>query len=117
MRMKTDKFITSICTMMPYMFFMSRAYATVVSGAGISGDLAETLGEIISILFWFACFGCTIKLLHIGILYMTTSVEGKSKAKGAMIPWLVGAFICVTFATVGPWIMDLFYTPRDVLSY
>ena len=48
---------------------------------------------------------------------MTTSVEGKSKAKGALLPWLIGAFICVTFATIGPAIMDLFYTGKNVLEY
>ena len=118
MKIKKDKFITSISTMMPYAFFMSRAYATVVTGSGINSELGATLGEIISILFWIACFACTIKILHIGILYMTTSVEGKSKAKGALLPWLVGAFICVTFATLGPAIMDLFYTPgKNVLDY
>lgn len=117
MKIKTNRFLTSISTMMPYMFLMSRTYATVVTGSGISGELATTLGEIISILFWIACFACTIKILHIGILYMTTSVEGKSKAKGALLPWLIGAFICVTFATIGPAIMDLFYTGKDVLEY
>ena len=49
MRMKTDKFITSVSTMMPYVFFMSRAYATVVTGSGINSELGATLGEIISL--------------------------------------------------------------------
>lgn len=76
-----------------------------------------TVGEIISILFWIACLVCVGKIIHIGILYVTTGIEGKSKAKGALLPWLIGVFVCVTFATLGTAIMDLFYTGTSVLDY
>ena len=117
MNRKIDKILASMSTMLPYLFLLNKTYATSVTGNGITSELSTTLGEIISILFWIACFACTLKILHIGILYMTTSVEGKSKAKGALLPWLIGAFICVTFATIGPAIMDLFYTGKNVLEY
>lgn len=114
---KANKFLTSsMFTSMPAFLNMC-TYATTVTGNGINTELSQTLGEIISILFWIACFACTLKIIHIGILYLTTGVEGKSKAKGALIPWLIGAFICVTFATLGPAIMNLFYNGKDVLDY
>lgn len=114
---KINKFLTSFMMLLISLSLSASAYATSVSGEGINEELATTLGEIISILFWIACFACTLKIIHIGILYMTTGVEGKSKAKGALLPWLIGAFICVTFATIGPAIMNLFYTGTSVLNY
>lgn len=114
---KINKFLTSFALMSTYTFLGMCSYATTVSGSGLTPELSKTLGEIISILFWIACFACTLKIIHIGILYMTTGVEGKSKAKGALVPWLIGAFICVTFATLGPAIMNLFYTETSVLNY
>lgn len=114
---KTSKFLTSSMLTSAPAFLSVCTYATTVVGSGINPELGNTLGEIISVLFWIACFACTLKIIHIGILYLTTGVEGKSKAKGALLPWLIGAFICVTFATLGPAIMNLFYTGGNVLDY
>ncbi|MBR4111097.1 MAG: hypothetical protein IKK43_05370 [Clostridia bacterium] len=117
MKINKQKIMTSFGALMPWLFLMTNSYATTVSVAGMTSELNATLGNIISIMFWIACVACTIKIIHIGILYITTGVEGKSKAKGALLPWVIGVAICMTFATLGPAIMDLFYTGKCVLSY
>lgn len=113
----TSSMLTTMPTFLSMCTYATTTSGTVVTGSGIGPELGKTLGEIISVLFWIACFACTLKIIHIGILYLTTGVEGKSKAKGALLPWLIGAFICVTFATLGPAIMNLFYTGGNVLDY
>lgn len=122
MREKIRKIFASLGVSMPCLLMTARVYASSVatgnvSIAGMDAELTKTISEIIGILFWIACVACTLKIIHIGILYMTTGVEGKSKAKGAMLPWVIGVFICATFATLGPAIMDLFYTNKNVLDY
>ncbi|MBO5178757.1 MAG: hypothetical protein J6B87_00195 [Clostridia bacterium] len=121
MKEKIHKLLTSCSMSIPSLLLTAKAYAasanTTVSVNGMTSELNSAIGDIISIMFWIACVVCTIKIIHIGILYMTTGVEGKSKAKGALIPWVVGVFICVTFATLGPAIMNLFYTGKSVLDY
>ena len=121
MKERINKFLMSSGISISYLFSKMAVYATTgkteVTGNNLNRELTDTIGEIISILFWIACFVCTLKIVHIGILYVFTGVEGKSKAKGAMVPWLVGAFICVTFTWLGPAIIDLFYYGGDVLSY
>lgn len=119
MKNKIKKGFTSLAISMSYVLLNAQAFATTdVSVSGMSDELNKTIGEIISVLFWVACVVCTIKAIHIGILYMLTGVEGKSKAKGALLPWVIGIAICMTFATLGPAIMNLFYEPgKCVLSY
>lgn len=119
MKNKLKKIYTSSTFMLMYMLFSAQAFCTTqVSVEGMSDELNKTIGDIISVLFWIACVVCTIKAIHIGILYMLTGVEGKSKAKGALLPWVIGIAICMTFATLGPAIMNLFYEPgKCVLSY
>lgn len=118
MKKRTNSFFTSFSTFATYFFLTAKTYATTVSVNGMSDPLNQAIGEIISILFWIACVVCTLKIIHIGILYITTGAEGKSKAKGALLPWIIGVFICMTFASLGPAIMNLFYDPsRSVLDY
>lgn len=117
MKQKISKFLTSFAMLTPQLFVLNRIYATTVSVEGMTPELNNTIGEIVSILFWIACVVCVGKLIHIGILFILTGADGKSKAKGAILPWIVGVAICATFATLGPAIIDLFYTEKDVLSY
>lgn len=117
---KIKKFFVSYMLSALCVFMQAQAFCTQVTLGGMGSntqELSESIGKIVSVLFWVACVVCTIKIIHIGILYILSGAEGKSKAKGALLPWIIGVAICATFATLGPAIMDLFYEGKPVLSY
>jgi len=71
------------------------------SGEGVFG----TIQEIIGILSWVGFAIAVAKMMQIGIMYLMGAAKSKNDAKTALMPWLVGAFICAAFGTVGPWII------------
>ena len=91
--------------------------------AGSSGQLelgptAEaTLIEITQILLLVGAAVCVGKVIHIGILYVTSSAVDKSNAKQAILPWLIGTFVCFGAATIGGYIVNVFKIDKPVLSY
>ena len=76
------------------------------SDADLSG-IIPTLTEITRILLLIGGGVCIGKVIHIGILYVTTSAVDKSNAKMAIIPWLVGTLVCFGAATVGSFIINI----------
>lgn len=72
-------------------------------GGGVYG----TIGQIMSILAWLGFAIAAIKVLQIGMMFMLGAGGGKSNAKASLIPWLIGAFICIFFGTVGPWVIGI----------
>ena len=66
-----------------------------------------TLREIMSILAWAGFAIAVFKVLQIGMMFMLGAGKAKSDAKSALVPWLVGAAVCVLFGTVGPAIINL----------
>lgn len=73
------------------------------SGTGVYG----TIGQIMGILAWLAFAIAVIKILQIGMMIMLGAGGGKSRAKESLIPWLIGAAICILFGTIGPWVIGI----------
>lgn len=72
-------------------------------GSGVYG----TISNIMGILGWLGFGIATIKLVQIGIMFLMSSGTKKSDAKSAVIPWFVGAFICASFGSLGPWLIGM----------
>ena len=70
-------------------------------GEGVFG----TIQEIIGILSWAGFAIAVAKMMQIGIMYLLGAAKGKNDAKSALIPWIVGAFVCAAFGTIGPWVI------------
>lgn len=89
---------------------MSQVNIAYANGAGMtSGNdtVDSTLSEIASILFFLGAAIAVGKLIQIGILFVMSSGSKRSDAKSALIPWAIGAIICVLFATIGSGIIDI----------
>lgn len=86
--------------------------------AGVEmGAITTPLTEITQVLLVIAGGACVGKIIHIGILYVMSSAADKSNAKMALVPWLVGTFLCFGAAVIGPAIIGIFQTNKDVLEY
>ena len=87
--------------------------ATTDTVGGVVGDMNSgngiygTISQIMGVLAWLGFAIALFKIMQIGIMLMLGAGKSKSDAKTALIPWLIGAFVCVTFGTVGPWIISL----------
>ena len=64
--------------------------------------------EIIGILSGLGFVIAVFKLCQIGYMFMFSGLSKKSDAKAALIPWLVGALVCMLFGSLGPWAISLF---------
>ena len=96
--------------------FCSVVFAS--SGQLELGPTAEaTLTEITQVLLLVGAAVCVGKVIHIGILYVTSSAVDKSNAKQAILPWLIGTFVCFGAATIGGYIVNVFKIDKQVLSY
>ena len=74
----------------------------------IPEDVVITLTKVTRILLIIGSAVCIGKIIHIGILFVTSSAVDKSNAKQALFPWLIGAFICFGAATIGSAIINIF---------
>lgn len=84
-------------------FSVSGVVNNLNKGDGVYAIIKEIMG-IMSILgFAIAMF----KLIQIGIQFILGAGRAKSDAKAALMPWLVGAIVCIMFGTIGPWVMNL----------
>lgn len=96
--------------------FQSIVYAT--GGGDVNLDaITAPLTDIVGVLLLVAAGVCIAKVIHIGILFVTSSAVEKSNAKMAVLPWLIGTFLCFGAAVIGPWIISIFQITDDVLSY
>ena len=59
------------------------------------------LVEVTRVLLVIGGLVCIGKLVQIGIMYMMTSVDQKSQAKTAVLPWLIGTIVCFGAAWIG----------------
>lgn len=97
-------------------FSMALATTTVV----VPEEVKTTLTNITKILLLIGTAVCVGKVIHIGILYLTSSVAEKVNAKQAMVPWIIGTIVCFGAATIGGAIIKIFTeagTPGNVLDY
>ena len=98
-------------------------FANVVFAGDVTvpKDVRDTLVDITQILLLVGSGVCIVKVIHIGILYLTATAVEKSHAKEAIFPWLLGTIICFGAATIGNAIIKIFTQgsalPSDVLSY
>ena len=101
--------------------FLLLFYATNIAYADITvpGEVQERLVEITRILLLIGTAVCIGKLIHIGILYVTSTAAERSNAKQAVLPWIIGTVVCFGAATIGEWIINLFLglLPNKVLDY
>lgn len=96
---------------------MSTMSCTFASGGNIVGGVVGelnagngvygTIGQIMGILAALGCGIAMIKILQIGMLFMIGAGGGKSKAKESLLPWIIGAGICILFGTLGPWLIEI----------
>lgn len=98
---------------------ISLCFSNVVFAVSIGTDVKNTLIEITQVLLIIAAGVCVAKVIHIGILYVSTVAMDKSSAKSAILPWLVGTFLCFGAAVIGPAIIEIFQSglPSKVLEY
>ena len=81
------------------------------------GAITAPLTEITQVLLIIAGGACVGKIIHIGILYVMSSAADKSTAKTALLPWIVGTCLCFGAAAIGPSIIGIFQTDKNVLEY
>ena len=67
----------------------------------------EIIRQIISVLSFLGFGIAIIKLAQIGFLFLFSGVKKKSDAKSALLPWAIGAAVCMLFGTIGPWAIEL----------
>lgn len=79
----------------------------VVNDINTGGGVYATIREIIGVLGWTGLVVAVLKMAQIGIMFMLSAGKSKSDAKAALMPWLVGALVCVMFGTVGPWVINM----------
>ena len=109
-KMNIKKYISTLMTIVIMLF-------NVVSATGgATSAVNSILGDILSVLLGVSGAVCVGKLIHIGILYMTSSAMDKSNAKSAVLPWLIGTIVCFGAAWIGPWIIDIFRVDGNVLD-
>ena len=82
-------------------------------------EVETTLQNITKILLLIGTAVCIGKVIHIGILYLTSTAMEKSMAKQAVLPWIIGTIVCFGAATIGGAIIELFVNqvPSGPLDY
>ena len=79
---------------------------SIVFAGDVPTEVDTTLDEINTLLVLIAGFVCLAKLIHIGISYMLAGAGGKGQAKTAIWPWIIGTFVCTSYATFGKKIIN-----------
>ena len=103
--------------------FLIVFYINTVFGVEVPPEVNETLINFTRILLLIGTAVCVGKMIHIGILYVTSTAVDKSNAKQALLPWLIGTFVCFGAATIGGAVIKLFMSawsedgPPSVLDY
>ena len=85
----------------------------------LDSSVTDILTEVTTVLLVVAGGACVGKVIHIGILYVSSVAADKSSAKTAILPWLIGTFVCFGAAVIGPAIIGIFKdgAPTNVLDY
>ena len=75
--------------------------------ASDAGSVESVFGEVMNILLTVGIVVALVKMVQIGIQFMFGAASGKNQAKYALIPWAVGLFVCITFRTIGSWVIGI----------
>ena len=109
---KLNQFISNFIM---FTFLFSAFVNNCVYATGTAADpILVNITEVLLVVAGLVCVG---KIIHIGIKFMMTSVEEKSNAKMALLPWLVGTIVCFGAAWIGRTIISIFNIDKNVLDY
>lgn len=113
---KIEKLINIIFNTLLILSFASMVLASDVM---VPQEVETTLQNITKILLLIGTAVCIGKVIHIGILYLTSTAMEKSMAKQAVLPWIIGTIVCFGAATIGGAIIELFVNqvPSGPLDY
>lgn len=113
---KVEKLINIIFNTLLILSFASMVLASDVM---VPQEVETTLQNITKILLLIGTAVCIGKVIHIGILYLTSTAMEKSMAKQAVLPWIIGTIVCFGAATIGGAIIELFVNqvPSGPLDY
>ena len=116
--MNIKKYITQFLNNFLLLLLCFNNFVFAAPDPDLSG-VTEILVEVTQVLLIVAAGICVGKVIHIGILYVSSVAADKSNAKSAILPWLVGTFLCFGAAVIGPAIIDIFKSdlPTNVLEY
>lgn len=105
---KQKKLITAIFNALLILFYTK----SVLAGGGettivVPSEVAETLTNLTRILLLVGTAVCIGKVIHIGILYLTSTAADKVNAKQAILPWIIGTIVCFGAATIGSAVINI----------
>lgn len=101
------------------LLILSFARVVFAGDVAVPEEVVGTLENITKILLLIGTAVCIGKVIHIGILYLTSTAMEKSMAKQAILPWIIGTIVCFGAATIGGAIIKLFVdqVPSSPLDY
>ena len=114
-KVSKKKLITAIFNAFLIVFYTNTAFAV-----SVPSEVETTFVDITRVLLLIGTAVCIGKVIQIGILYVTSTAVDKSNAKQAILPWLIGTFVCFGAATIGGAIIEMFMDsglPSNVLDY
>lgn len=121
-KLNIKKIITIIFNTLLILLFTSTVLADSgdVGAVKVPQEVKDTLTNLTNILLLIGTAVCIGKVIHIGILYVTSTAMDKSQAKQAILPWIIGTVVCFGAATIGGAIIKIFTEaglPGNVLDY
>lgn len=112
-----SKKMNKMISFITHTFLFSTFLNQCVFATDTTNPVNDILIEVTRVLLVIGGLVCIGKLVQIGIMYMMTSVDQKSQAKTAVLPWLVGTIVCFGAAWIGSAIIGIVSTGNgDVLS-
>ena len=92
------KKITIIFNILLILFYTNMVFAGEVV---VPEEVQNTLTSLTKILLLIGTAVSIGKIIHIGILFVTSTAMDKSTAKQAALPWVIGTIVTFGAATVG----------------
>ena len=117
--MKVRKCLMKLLYNFALVSFLFNSMVFAGGSVTLGGEVIDVLEEVTQILLVVAGGVCVGKVIHIGILYVSSVAADKSNAKSAILPWLIGTFVCFGAAIIGPAIIGIFSSgaKANVLDY
>ena len=97
-----------IITCITVSLFTSSCFATELADWGTNpeeGSVEQALLDVSSVLAWAGFVLSIIKISQIGMKFMMGTAGNKGDAKMSLLPWFIGSLICVTWLTIGKFII------------